>query len=414
MTLATSPNPCVLGSPQTLTANVSVPPPGSGTPTGTVSFFDGTTLLGTSPVNGGVAGLALFAPSLGTRTLSAVYSGDGKFLGNSAPSQTDFVVSTAHPTVTSVSDVPSDHGRQVRLRFNASPFDFLGSATPITGYEVYRKSSTAPFAVSGLEHTEQPSPALNGWDYLVTAPAHGESIYQVDAATVADSSGLGLNRAIYFIRAATANPASFYDSAPDSGYSVDNLALSIPAPFTAAYVSGATHLHWGANTESDFWYYNLYRGSSASFVPSAANRIASQADTGYVDVGPAGSYYKLAAANLSGIESAYALVTPATTVGVESSGLPTTVFLSAPRPNPARGMASFAFGLPTDADVSVRIYQADGKLVRDLAHGSVTAGEHPLDWDLRDGAGVPVEAGLYFVRLRAAGATRTQRIAVVR
>src|SRR5439155_1730131 len=36
--LTSSPNPCVLGSPLTLTATVSVPAPGSGTPSGTVSF----------------------------------------------------------------------------------------------------------------------------------------------------------------------------------------------------------------------------------------------------------------------------------------------------------------------------------------------------------------------------------------
>src|SRR5439155_969855 len=67
--LATSPNPCVLGAPLTLTASVAVPVPGSGAASDSVRFFDGTTLLGTSPVNGGVAGLSLFAPYLGTRTL---------------------------------------------------------------------------------------------------------------------------------------------------------------------------------------------------------------------------------------------------------------------------------------------------------------------------------------------------------
>jgi hypothetical protein len=83
--LSSSPNPVVLGTPLTLTASVSVPAPGSGTPSGTVSFFDGTTLLGTSPVNSGVAGLALFAPYLGGRSFSAVYSGDVKLLGSLAP-----------------------------------------------------------------------------------------------------------------------------------------------------------------------------------------------------------------------------------------------------------------------------------------------------------------------------------------
>jgi hypothetical protein len=47
-----------------------------------VSFFDGTTLLGTSPVSGGVASLPVSAQNVGRRALSVVYSGDGRLLGS--------------------------------------------------------------------------------------------------------------------------------------------------------------------------------------------------------------------------------------------------------------------------------------------------------------------------------------------
>ena len=52
--------------------------------TGTVTFYDGTTLLGTVSVAGGSASLALGATSLspGSHTIRAVYSGDGNFLGS--------------------------------------------------------------------------------------------------------------------------------------------------------------------------------------------------------------------------------------------------------------------------------------------------------------------------------------------
>jgi hypothetical protein len=65
-----------------LTASVSVVSPGSGNPTGTVNFFDGTTLLGSSSVTGGVATFTAPAQTLGHRSLSAVYNGDGKLLGS--------------------------------------------------------------------------------------------------------------------------------------------------------------------------------------------------------------------------------------------------------------------------------------------------------------------------------------------
>jgi FlgD Ig-like domain len=358
--------------------------------------------------------------------LSAVYGGNPSLLPSIGPAASSHVVLSASPTLTTVNDVTGDHGRMVRLRFAASPFDYWGSGTPITGYEVYRKASQVPFAalspgapspnMAPIAKT-RPAPsgiALDGWDYLVTTPAHDEGIYQVDAATVTDSSSLGSHLTTYFVRAATSNVGTFYDSAPDSGFSVDNLALSAPSPFTAAYAAGATHLHWGASAESDFWYYNLYRGSSAAFIPSPVNRIASQSDTGFVDLGQSGSYYKLAAANLSGIESGYALVTPSATSAVGGVRLPATVFLAAPSPNPAHDATSFAFGLPHDAEVSLVIYDVDGRSVRSMSRGAVAAGEHRFDWDLRDSAGAPVRGGVYFVRMAAGGITRSARVAVVR
>ena len=45
------------GQPVTLTASVTASAPGGGTATGTVSFYDGTTILGTGTLSGGVASI---------------------------------------------------------------------------------------------------------------------------------------------------------------------------------------------------------------------------------------------------------------------------------------------------------------------------------------------------------------------
>jgi len=127
--------------------------------------------------------------------------------------------------------------------------------------------------------------------------ARTDSIYSVVVPTVLDSNATGAHWVRFFVSAATATPSIYYDSAPDSGYSVDNLAPATPSPFTGTYAGGVTHLHWGASSEPDFWYYTLHRGTAAAFVPSTANLIASQADTGYVDAAGAPYFYKLAAAN---------------------------------------------------------------------------------------------------------------------
>lgn len=68
--LVASPTVVSVGQPFTFTATVS--PAGA---TGTVSFLEGTTVLGVSPVVNGVATLVLTLP-VGAHTIHEHYSGD--------------------------------------------------------------------------------------------------------------------------------------------------------------------------------------------------------------------------------------------------------------------------------------------------------------------------------------------------
>ena len=74
--VASSANPVLVQNAVTLTATVSSP---SGIPTGTVSFLDGTTPLGSGTLSGGVATLTTSSLAVGTHSIAAVYSGDGNF-----------------------------------------------------------------------------------------------------------------------------------------------------------------------------------------------------------------------------------------------------------------------------------------------------------------------------------------------
>jgi hypothetical protein len=69
----------------TLSATVAVNAPGSGTPTGTVDFFDTTTAkdLGRAALINGVASLNVGTFVAGGHTIAATYSGDSNFLASS-------------------------------------------------------------------------------------------------------------------------------------------------------------------------------------------------------------------------------------------------------------------------------------------------------------------------------------------
>jgi hypothetical protein len=63
----------------TFTATVTPVAPGAGTPGGSVTFYDGSTLLGTVALTGGAASLTTSALAVGSHSVTASYGGDGNF-----------------------------------------------------------------------------------------------------------------------------------------------------------------------------------------------------------------------------------------------------------------------------------------------------------------------------------------------
>ena len=77
VTVTSSSSQSVFGQTLTISATVTTVPPGSGTPTGTVTFtVDGVEQPPVDLVDG-VATLRLTGLSIGTHTITASYSGDG-------------------------------------------------------------------------------------------------------------------------------------------------------------------------------------------------------------------------------------------------------------------------------------------------------------------------------------------------
>ena len=79
--LTSSQSSSVFGQPVAFTATVT-PKSGLGTPTGTVDFKDGSALLQTVPLTGGVASVNISSLAVGTHIITAVYSGDATFDGS--------------------------------------------------------------------------------------------------------------------------------------------------------------------------------------------------------------------------------------------------------------------------------------------------------------------------------------------
>jgi len=367
--------------------------------------------------------------------------------GRTAPNQIDAnrldrfgALGNPEPSITKIKDVAHDQGGNVAVVWNRSWLD----SDPLYGvadYWVWRQvpmtlanaaiAGGASWLDSGAPESSLERAVSNAaraglymrsldrttdyaWEFVAQLAASGFASYSYVASTTSDSMASGNPRTAFMVQARGATVGAYWSSAPDSGYSVDNLPPAVPAPFLGSYAGGSSVLHWGPNSESDFANYRLYRGTSASFIPGPGNRIASPADTGYTDAAGAPYYYKLSAVDIHGNESGFALLLPSGTTDAPLSRGPVEVALSRVQPNPAQGVAALSFALPHAGDAMLSIFDASGRRVRTLARGFREAGVYPVRWDGIDDRGDVAPNGLYFVRLEAEGRVLHQRFTLLR
>jgi hypothetical protein len=127
--LSASTNPVRTGAPVTFTATVTAVAPGAGTPTGTVTFFDGGTVLGTVKVNAnGQASLTLSLAIVGSHAIKAAYSGDSNFTAGSQTIAEQVVTRRSSHTALAASANPVALGQSVT--FTATVSADSGTGTP--------------------------------------------------------------------------------------------------------------------------------------------------------------------------------------------------------------------------------------------------------------------------------------------
>ena len=89
---------------------------------------------------------------------------------------------------------------------------------------------------------------------------------------------------------------------------------------------------------------------------------------------------------------------------------PEDVVLIGSERNPFSGSTHIFFGVPSPMNVTVKVYDARGRIVRELLDAAVGSGYHSVVWNGRSSADRNVAPGLYFVQLNADGTTRTAKV----
>ena len=106
-------NPSSYGQSVMLTATVGAALPGSGTPTGTVTFYDGAVALGSSALSNGTATVSVTTLTVGTHSITATYSGDTNFTGSTSGALSQVVNPAATTTTVSSNLEPAQVNQPV-------------------------------------------------------------------------------------------------------------------------------------------------------------------------------------------------------------------------------------------------------------------------------------------------------------
>ncbi len=342
------------------------------------------------------------------------------------------------PSIEAVRDVPGDQGGFANLSWLASRLDaWPGHA--ISSYSVWRAISperaahllksggalladVAGFAAGAskeLVREERAGARTYYWKLVSTVPAAHLDGYAEVVPTLFDSTAVCAAYHYFQVIGHGIDPGAYWISEPDSGRSVDNLAPAPPANLAGAPASEGTGLQliWNRCCETDLDHYEVYRGPTEGFEPARENRIASLADTMHTDGGwRAGDhyYYKVAAVDVHGNASGFALLCPEDISDGESDEMPAATFLSQNFPNPFNPSTKIVFGLRQPEFVTLRIYNAAGHLVRVLIDRDLAAGTYDAVWDGRDDRGAALSSGVYFCRLKAGSFTSLKKMVLLR
>jgi N-acetylneuraminic acid mutarotase len=233
--LASSVNPSANGQSVTFTATVTGQY--GGTPSGTVTFSYGSTSLGSPSLISGVASLATTALPLGTDTITAVYSGDTNFTGNTSNAVSQ-LVEVPNPVPLTSGITPSfanAGGAAFTLTVNGSGFTagstvYWGTSALVTTFgsatQLTAQVPAADIATGGITVTIS---------VITPSPGGGTSNsfqFEVDSSS-GTTTGPTFSSVTQTVTAGS--PASYPVTLPSTVESASVTCLNLPTGATCSY-----------------------------------------------------------------------------------------------------------------------------------------------------------------------------------
>jgi hypothetical protein len=285
--LVSLPNPSVFGQSVTMTASVTSPL--SGTPTGTVTFFDGPTSLGSASLNiSAIASLSTSALTFGSHTLTATYNADATFDASTSSGESQFVQGTTTTLVISNNN-PSVAGQSVTFTATVSssfPGTPTGSVTFFDGVSslgsILLTGGSAALSTSGLAPGSHAITASYAGDVSFaasTSPVLSQAVKAVTTTGLVSDHNPSVSGQLVTLTATVGSvtpgtitgTVTFFDGASPIGVPV--AVAGGTAARTGTYAaSGGSH-SFTATFNGDA----SYAGSTSSVVLQTVNKASSAA-----------------------------------------------------------------------------------------------------------------------------------------
>jgi type II secretory pathway pseudopilin PulG len=194
--LASSSNPSTYGGSVTFTATMT---PGSAT--GTVTFKDGGTTLGTGTLSTGTATYSIASLTAGSHAITAVYGGDANCNASTSSTLTQTVNKTATSVVLASNSNPSAYGGSVIFTATMTPGGATGTVTFKDGGTTLGTgtlgSGTATYTTSALAAGSHAITAVYGGDANCNASTSSTLTQTVNKAATSVALASNSNPSAY-------------------------------------------------------------------------------------------------------------------------------------------------------------------------------------------------------------------------
>jgi hypothetical protein len=201
------------------------------------------------------------------------------------------------------------------------------------------------------------------------------------------------------------------NSAPPAGYTAQPLLYVLNPDPAQAPAHGAVYVESQSVGQCVYLNYDM-----CAFVNHTRTECDGSAPSGMPTFTP-GAYYGRVEFLRTVLERIMLLPSTGTGNGGTSGTEPKSVFrwaLNQNTPNPCAGSTQIRFEVARTSDISIKVYNAMGQLVRTLENRRMDPGRYSVHWDGTNAVGQRVSSGVYFYKMQTKQFEATQKMLVLK